>query len=132
MLPYPSTRFVHSIQAVFFSSGKDDLRFEIECFFPLHPGESHDDDFVTGLKKTRCGAVETDAAGTALTLNDVGFNASPVHVVHHVNVLSGNQTGCFHEVGSDGDASHVVKIRLRHMGTMYFGFKNAELHKRCL
>ena len=120
MLPYPSTRFVPSIQTVFFSSGKDDLWFEIECFFPLHPGESHDDDFVTGLEETRCGAVETDAAGTALTLNDVGFNASPVHVVHHVHLFAWQQVGSIHKVLVNGDTAHVVQVGLGDGGEMPF------------
>ena len=107
---------------------EDDCRFETLGLFEVHGGVGDDDHDIADGGFAGGGTVQTDHTGIFRPLDDVGFQPFAVVDVQHLHFLVLDHVGGLHQRLVNGDAAHVVQIRLRDGGLVYFRFQDFYVH----
>src|SRR5690625_668149 len=89
---------------------EDDGRFVAAGVGVVEHAVGDDDDEVAGVHEVGGGPVDAQDARAPVAGDDVGGEPGAVGDVDDVDLLARQQVGGVHEVGVDGDGSHVVQI----------------------
>ena len=100
--------------------GEDNARLEGASLLEIHERIGYDYDRIAHDNLACSRAIEADAAAAALATNDVCLETLAIVIVHNLHLLACNDSGRIHQILVDGDAAHVVEIRLRNGDTVQF------------
>ena len=108
--------------------GKDHPRAERLRLLELHAGVGGDDEHVAHLRLAGGCAVETDRTAAAPAADHIGVEPFTVGNVPYLHPFALDQVGRLHQLLVDGDASHVIEVRLGNGHPMDFRFQYFDLH----
>ena len=108
--------------------GEHNRRLETLRLFEVHGGVGDDDHDIADGGFAGGGTVQTDHTGIFRPFDDVGLQPFAVVDVQHLHFLVLDHVGGLHQRFVDGDAAHVVQIRLRDGGLVYFRFQDFYVH----